>query len=285
MTTAFSTVRTVADLRAHVGGWRAAGQSVALVPTMGALHPGHISLVKRGLQLADRVCVTLFVNPKQFGPTEDYSVYPRSEAADAALLAEAGAGLLYAPGVDVMYPEGFSTAITVGGVSEGLCGAFRPAMFTGVATVVTKLLLQAQPDVAIFGEKDFQQLQVIRRLVRDLDIPVEIAGAPTLREADGLAMSSRNAYLTPDERGAAPHLHRVIAEVAQAVAGGRAASEATDWARGELLACGFAKVDYIEVRDADTLAPVEHPAEPARVLAAAWLGKARLIDNVPLLPR
>jgi pantoate--beta-alanine ligase len=285
MAFALPTVRTVADLRAHIGGWRAEGLRVGLVPTMGALHQGHLSLVTRALQLADRVCVTLFVNPKQFGPGEDYSVYPRTEAADAALLAGAGAHLLYAPGVEVMYPEGFATTVTVSGVSEGLCGDVRPGHFQGVATVVAKLLLQAQPDVAVFGEKDYQQLQVIKTLVRDLDIPVEVVGAPTLRDPDGLAMSSRNAYLTPGQRAVAPALNRALGEAARSVANGAPASEATAKARADLLAAGFDKVDYVEVRDAETLKPVEHPTRPARVIAAAWLGKARLIDNVAVLPR
>ena len=274
-------VRTVADLRAQVGAWRAQGQAIALVPTMGALHEGHLSLVRLGLTMAERVVVTLFVNPTQFGPNEDYGRYPRREAEDAALLAGAGAHLLYAPILEEMYAPGAATTITVATVSEGLCGTFRPTHFAGVATVVAKLLLQAQPDVAIFGQKDYQQLQVIRRMVRDLDIPARIEGAATVREPDGLALSSRNAYLTPEERQIAPLLYQVLGEVAGGLAAGAGAAELTAAARQRLLAGGFRAVDYIEVRDADSLAPIERRERPARVLAAAHLGKARLIDNVP----
>lgn len=275
------TVRRVRDLRERVGAWRRQGLRVGLVPTMGALHAGHLSLVERALQLSDRVVATIFVNPRQFGPAEDLAAYPRQEAADAALLDAAGAHLLFAPPVDEVYPEGFATTVTVTGVSEGLCGAARPGHFAGVATVVTKLLLQALPDIAMFGEKDWQQLQVIRRLVRDLDIPVVVEGAPTLREPDGLAMSSRNAYLGPDERARAPRLYQILSQVAAELAQGAAVAERTAWAVAELERAGFAPVDYVEARDADTLAPVgERVTRPARLLAAARLGRARLIDNV-----
>ena len=281
---ALKVVRSVADLRAVVAGWRRAGETVALIPTMGYLHEGHLALVRRGRELATRTVASLFVNPTQFGPTEDLDRYPRDEAGDAAKLAGAGCDLLFAPTVSEMYPPGFATSVAVGGVSEGLCGAFRPQMFGGVALVVTKLLLQALPDVAVFGEKDYQQLQVIRRFVRDLDIPVRIEGAPTVREADGLALSSRNSYLTAAERAAAPALNRALTWAAGALAGGGPAAPVLAEVAARLLAAGFARVDYVELRCADTLAPLERLAGPARLLAAAWLGKARLIDNIPALP-
>ncbi len=277
--TGMDIVRDVAALRQAVGAWRQAGAAVGLVPTMGALHAGHLALVRRALDHCGRVCVTLFVNPKQFGPNEDLARYPRDEAADAALLANAGAHLLFAPGVAVMYPEGHGTQVSVGRLGEILEGEHRPGFFIGVATVVAKLLLQAQPDAAFFGEKDYQQLLVVRRLVRDLDIPVEIVGVPTVREKDGLALSSRNAYLTPPERRIAPALHRVLAETASAVAGGVASQDAESRAAGDLLKAGFARVDYIAVRDAETL-EAPRPDRPRRALAAAWLGGTRLIDNV-----
>lgn len=283
---ALPVVRTVPDLRKRVAAWRTEELRVALVPTMGALHEGHLSLVRQARREADRVVATIFVNPRQFGPSEDFSRYPRREAEDAGLLAGAGTDLLFAPAVEAMYPPGFATTVSVAGISAGLCGAARPGHFDGVATVVAKLLLQALPDVALFGEKDYQQLKVIERMVRDLDIPVAVRGVPTVREPDGLALSSRNAYLTPDERAVAPALHRVLAGIADALAAGRG-SAATLTARGkaELEAAGFAKVDYLEVRDAETLVAVETAERPVRVLAAAWLGRARLIDNVPVPSR
>jgi len=226
----------------------------------------------------------VFVNPTQFAPHEDFDAYPRDENGDAAKLALAGCDLLYTPTVREMYPEGFATAIMVGGVSQGLCGQFRPQMFGGVAVVVTKLLLQALPDVAIFGEKDYQQLQVIRRLARDLDIPVRIDGGATVREADGLAMSSRNQYLTDDERRRAPELYRALTDAAPVLADGVPAAAVLAQARARLQAAGFGKIDYIELRDAETLQPIERVEKPARLLAAAWMGKARLIDNVPVAP-
>ena len=276
------TVRTVADLRRVVGAWRGAGERVALVPTMGALHAGHLALVARGRALADRVVASLFVNPAQFGPNEDFARYPRDEARDAALLAAARCDLLYAPDVAEMYPPGFSTTVLAGPIAERQCGAFRTGHFTGVATVVTKLLLQAVPDIACFGEKDYQQLQVIRRVARDLDIPVRIEGVETVREADGLALSSRNVYLSAEERRIAPALHRVLEENAARLRRGetdpaRAAAEC----RAALLAAGFTSVDYVDVTDAETLAPLA-PGRPGRILGAAWLGKTRLIDNAAL---
>ncbi|CAA7611887.1 pantoate--beta-alanine ligase [Magnetospirillum sp. UT-4] len=273
-------VRTVAELRQRVKYWRDQGLSVAFVPTMGALHEGHLTLVRVGLELADRVVASVFVNPTQFGANEDLSKYPRQEAKDAELLAGAGCALMFAPGVEEMYPAGFATTVTVAGVSEGLCGTVRPGHFAGVATVVTKLLLQCLPDIALFGEKDWQQLAVIRRLACDLDIPARIVGVPTVREPDGVAMSSRNAYLSPEDRARAPALYAALQAVAAGLREGRGAAELCHRASADLLAAGFHAVDYVEVRDAATLAPVEHLAAPARILAAARLGGARLIDNI-----
>jgi pantoate--beta-alanine ligase len=275
-------VRTVAELRAQVRHWKAAGERVGLVPTMGALHEGHLSLVRRAKQSAERVVASVFVNPTQFGPNEDFEAYPRDEARDAELLASVGCDLLYAPKVSEMYPEGFATTVMVRGVSEPLDGAARPGHFAGVATIVAKLLLQCGPHLAVFGEKDYQQLQVIRRVVRDLDIPVEIVGAPTERAEDGLALSSRNAYLTEAERAAAPGLHRALAAAVEQLQAGRAVAEVEAEAAGRLQAAGFGPVDYVEVRGADDLSrlgpgPIQ---APARILAAARLGRARLIDNL-----
>ncbi|THD75367.1 MAG: pantoate--beta-alanine ligase [Phenylobacterium sp.] len=275
-------VRTAAELRARVAGWRAAGERVGLVPTMGALHAGHLSLIRLAKAHAGRAVASLFVNPTQFGPNEDFAAYPRDEARDAELLASVGCDLLYAPGVAEMYPEGASTTVTVVGVSEPLDGAARPGHFAGVATVVAKLLLQCGPDIAVFGEKDYQQLQVIRRMVRDLDIPVEILGAPTARADDGLALSSRNAYLTPAERLAAPELHRALAAAVEQLHAGRPVAEVEAEAIARLVAAGFGPVDYVEVRGALDLARLGPGAArgPARILAAAKLGRARLIDNL-----
>ena len=280
---ALPTVRTVVDLRSAIASWRRTGESVALVPTMGALHAGHLSLLELAHARCQRIVVSLFINPTQFGPKEDYAAYPRDEAADAAKLAAAGADLLYAPAVSEMYPEGFATQVTVRRLTEHLCGPYRPGHFEGVATVVTKLLLQSLPDVAVFGEKDWQQLQVIRRLARDLDIPVAIAGAPTVREADGLAMSSRNAYLSPSERAIAASLNRELRELAQAGARGEPCRAAEEHALRVLLENGFTSVDYVTVADAETLQPIERIGKrPARAFAAAWLRRTRLIDNVAI---
>lgn len=277
-----SVVRSVADLRAQVALWRLSGRRTALVPTMGALHEGHLSLVRLAKSRADRCVASVFVNPTQFGPNEDFDAYPRDEARDADLLAAAGCDLLYAPSVDEMYPQGFATTVTVAGVSEPLDGVARPGHFAGVATVVTKLLLQCGPDMAVFGEKDYQQLQVIRRLVRDLDIPVEIIGGPTARADDGLALSSRNAYLSAAERPRAAELHRALADAAAALRAGRPISEAEDAARARLESAGFGRIDYVETRDPDTLARLGPgpTAGPARILGAAILGRTRLIDNL-----
>jgi pantoate--beta-alanine ligase len=246
---------------------------------MGAIHAGHRSLVALARKRADCVIASLFVNPLQFGPREDFGRYPRDEAADSTALAEAGVDLLFAPDLAEMYPQGFSTKVSVGDLTEGLCGANRPGHFDGVATVVAKLLLQSEPDLAVFGEKDYQQLLVVKRLVRDLNIPVEIVGAPIVREADGLALSSRNAYLSPAERKIAPLLYRTIRDIAQDLQNGRGADDAAEKARFKLDASGF-RVDYVAVRDPDTLKPLSGPGRKARLLAAAYLGRTRLIDNV-----
>lgn len=278
-------VRSVAELRRVVATWRHAGDVVALVPTMGALHRGHLALLAHGKSLADRVVASVFVNPTQFGPNEDFARYPRDEAGDAAKLAAAQCDLLYAPAVDEMYASGFTTTVSPGPLAEILCGRFRPGHFVGVATVVTKLLLQARPDFACFGEKDYQQLQIIRRVTRDLDIPVRIEGMPTVREEDGLALSSRNAYLSAEERRVAPALHRVLVETVARVTAGASVEAAIGEGVEALLRAGFNKVDYIDIRDAETLDTLGAPRRPGRVLAAAWLGKTRLIDNEPLPPR
>jgi pantoate--beta-alanine ligase len=283
MPSGLTTVRTVADLRTHLAPWRKAGESIALVPTMGALHAGHLSLVTLAESKADRVVVSIFVNPIQFGPREDFNTYPRDEAGDIEKLGEAGADLVFVPDTAEMYPGGFSTKVSIGDLTEDLCGANRPNHFDGVATVVTKLLLQCAPDMAIFGEKDYQQLLVIKHLVRDLNIPVEILGGEIVRENDGLALSSRNAYLSPSERETAPLLHQTISEVAALLVRGEGANAACVAGRFKLEAAGF-RVDYVAVRDPDTLKPLSGPVKRARVLAAAYLGKTRLIDNVPVLP-
>jgi pantoate--beta-alanine ligase len=277
-------VRTVAELRARVRGWQVAGERVGFMPTMGALHEGHLSLIRLAKASADRAVISIFVNPTQFGPNEDFEAYPRSEQRDAELAASVGCDLIYAPTVAEMYPQGFATTVSVSGVTEPLDGAARPGHFAGVATVVAKLLLQCGADLAVFGEKDYQQLQVIRRLVRDLDIPVEILGGPTARAEDGLALSSRNAYLNAAERQAAPELHRALAEAADQVRAGRPVAEAEGQAIARLQAAGFARVDYVEVRGAEDLARLGpgRIMPPARILGAAVLGRTRLIDNLPV---
>ena len=275
-------LRTIAELRSTVAGWRRAGEAVGLVPTMGALHDGHLSLVRRARAQCGRAVVSIFVNPTQFGPNEDFQRYPRDLEGDAAKLATVGADAVFAPQVAEMYPEGAVTTVTVSGLTEGLCGPFRPGHFQGVATIVTKLLLQCLPDAGFFGEKDYQQLQVIRQLTRDLDIPVRIEGVATYREADGLAMSSRNAYLKPEERTLAPLLYRVLTSVAAEMKDGGSATSATARGKQELLQAGFARVDYLDAVDATTLKLVERAETPARIAAAAFLGQTRLIDNVPV---
>jgi pantoate--beta-alanine ligase len=273
-------VRTVSELRRLVAAWRKAGEAVALVPTMGALHAGHLALARDARGRAARTLVSIFVNPTQFGPTEDFARYPRAEAADVAKLAEVGVDAVYAPAAAEVYPTGFATTIAVAGPAEGLETDFRPHFFKGVATVVAKLLLSSRPDYAIFGEKDYQQLIVIQRMVADLDIPVEIIGYPTIREGDGLALSSRNAYLSPAERAIAPHLYCALTLAGSRLCDGSPADVAIAASQKELAEAGF-RIDYLALRNADSLAPVvDVHREPLRLLAAAWLGKTRLIDNV-----
>ncbi len=281
--------RGLAPLRARVKVWRGAGESVALVPTMGALHRGHLELVRLAKARCRRAVVSIFVNPAQFAPHEDFERYPRDEAGDLAKLAGVGCDLVWAPEPGLMYPAGFVTRVVPSGAAEGLETEFRPHFFAGVATVCCKLFTQVAPDIAVFGEKDYQQLLVVRQMVRDLDLPLEIVAMPTVREADGLALSSRNAYLSAAEREAAPEVYRVIRRIAEVAAEGGIIAGAVAEGRARLEEAGF-KVDYLEVRDAETLQPDPHGAHrrPLRVLAAAWLGKTRLIDNVgvehPMLP-
>ena len=277
-------IRSVAELRARVRYWRDQGLSVALVPTMGALHQGHLTLVKTALELADRVVTSVFVNPTQFGPNEDFSRYPRQEEQDAGLLADIGCHVLYAPEVTEMYPPGFATSIHVGGVSTGLCGDSRPGHFDGVATVVTKLLLQCQPHLALFGEKDWQQLTVLRHLVRDLDLPVDVIGVPTVREVDGLARSSRNAYLSTAERAIAPTLFKVLNQIADGLRRGGTVEELCRQGIAQVLESGFPVVEYLEVRAADTLDALSVLDRPARILVAARFEGVRLIDNLAVEP-
>lgn len=257
---------------------------VALVPTMGALHEGHRTLVVEAARLAERRIVSIFVNPTQFGPGEDLSRYPRQEAADAAMLAAEGVDILWAPPVEVVYPAGFATSVHVGGITDALEGAARPGHFDGVATVVAKLFGQAAPDVALFGEKDYQQLAVIRRMVADLDIAVDIVGVPTVRDADGLALSSRNAYLTRSERTAALALPRALAAAAAAIRRGDPVPATLEAASATLHSAGFSRIDYVALRDASTLAALTRLDAPARLLAAAVVGTTRLIDNIAVDP-
>jgi pantoate--beta-alanine ligase len=278
-------VYTVAAVRGVVGDWRSEGAGVALVPTMGNLHRGHLRLVERARELADRTVVTIFVNPLQFGAGEDFDAYPRTLEADERLLADAGADLVYAPGGGQMYrrPPEEQTQVEVPGVSDILCGASRPGHFSGVATVVCKLLNQVNPDVAVFGMKDFQQLLVIRRMVDDLDIPVDIVGYPVVRDTDGLALSSRNGYLTPRERAVAPELVASLEAIEKAILDGRRDYPRLEQEAGERLARAGFRADYVSVRRAGDLQRPEIDDRELVVLAAAYLGKARLIDNIMLV--
>lgn len=272
-----TTVTTVAELRAALAG----KARIGMVPTLGALHDGHLSLVHEARKHADLVVVSIFVNPTQFAPHEDFDAYPRTLDADLAKLA-GQAELVFAPAAREIYGQGYATTISVGGPALGLETDFRPHFFSGVATVVAKLLIAASPDIAVFGEKDYQQLQVVRQMVRDLALPVEIIGSPTLREADGLAMSSRNAYLSPTERKIAGRLNAILKD---AIARARQCdlSAAEDWAAKALKEAGFDPVDYVAIRDAESLAPITTLERPARILAAAKIGKTRLIDNMAVL--
>lgn len=285
--TAVKVVRTVKDLRKTVAAWRKAGETVGLIPTMGALHEGHLQLVKIAKARCDRAVTSIFVNPTQFAPHEDLAKYPRDEAGDLAKLKSVDCDLVWAPGVAEMYPDGFATRIVPAGAAEGLESDFRPHFFGGVATVCCKLFTQVGPDIAMFGEKDYQQIQVVKQMVRDLDLPLTIVGAETIREPDGLAMSSRNKYLDGRQRRIAPAIHAAIREVAREVAalGAKATLSKMDMLTGRasaaILAAGFDKVDYVAVRDAGNLGlPEPAKGRALRVLAAAWLGKTRLIDNV-----
>lgn len=273
-------VRTVSALRRETAAWRLNNHRYAVVPTMGALHEGHITLVKEALSRADRAIATIFVNPKQFGANEDLSRYPRDEEGDVAKLAEAGVQLIYAPGPEEIYPAGFSTTVTMAGPAKaGLEDKFRPHFFDGVATIVAKLFIQTGADIAMFGEKDYQQLAVVTRMARDLNLPVVVHGVPTMREADGLAMSSRNRYLTKAERQQATAIYRALTQAAEKIHAGQDPQLATRTAARSLATLGF-KVDYVTARNADTLAVPTESGEPLRLLAAAWLGTTRLIDNM-----
>ncbi len=281
------TIRSIDALRAAIAGLRRVGEHeqpprIAFVPTMGALHEGHLTLVREARKQAEHVVASIFVNPRQFGPGEDLDAYPRTEARDAALLAGEGVALLWAPDVATMYPAGAATTVSVGGLDSVLCGAARPGHFDGVATVVAKLFNQVGADVALFGEKDWQQLAIIRRMASDLDFALEIIGVPTVREGDGLAMSSRNAYLTAEQRSAAAALPRALHDVAARIARGEAAGDALAAGRAAILAAGFASIDYLDLRDGGSLATLDAGSEGARLFVAARIGGTRLIDNIPL---
>jgi pantoate--beta-alanine ligase len=275
-------IRDIAMLHRAVTALKQGGKSVALVPTMGSLHDGHLSLVRMAKRVADHAVVSIFVNPTQFGPNEDFDAYPRDEARDAAMLVEEGTSLLWAPDVRTMYPGGHSTHIEVAELGADYCGAARPRHFDGVATVVAKLFNQVRPDVAIFGEKDWQQLAIIRRMARDLDFAIDILGAPIARDADGLALSSRNAYLSTDQRAAATAFPRALNAAAKAIAGGSDVAGALVKAEAAIVAGGFDSVDYVALADADSLERLSDFRKPARLLAAARIGKTRLIDNLPV---
>ena len=277
---AMQTIRTLAELRAGMIALRHDHGSVAFVPTMGALHDGHLTLVREAKRKADHVVASVFVNPKQFGPNEDLAAYPRRETEDAAKLAAEGVALLWLPNVAAMYPQGHATKIGVGGLDAVLCGAARPGHFDGVATVVAKLFNQVAPDIALFGEKDWQQLAIIRRMATDLDFALEIAGVATVRDADGLAMSSRNAYLTPEQRATAAALPKALFEAAKQLNGGVPAEDVIAVAKASILSAGFASIDYLELRDGDSLAAMDVANESARLFVAARIGTTRLIDNI-----
>lgn len=275
-------VRSLKDLRAQVADWKAAEEPVALVATMGALHEGHLSLVRAAQERARRVIVSIFVNPRQFNNPEDLAKYPRTEEADALLLSPLGVDAVFVPEVADVYPEGYATSVCVAGLSEGLCGAHRPGHFDGMATVVTKLFLMTGAELTFFGEKDWQQLQIVRRMAADLNIPIQVIGCPTVREPDGLALSSRNMRLSPGARAAAVALPRAMSAAVAAIGAGIPPAEALETARRDTLAGGFSEVEYLEIRDEAVLTDPFRPGRPARLLAAAWIEGVRLIDNLRL---
>ncbi len=277
-------LRTISDIRTQVKTWKQEGYSIGLVPTMGALHHGHLSLVETIAAQTDKVIVSIFVNPTQFGANEDLDSYPRQEAADCEKLASTQASLVYAPSAKEMYPEGYTTRVTLDGISEILEGANRPSHFDGVASVVTKLFMQCQPDIAIFGEKDYQQLAVIRRFVKDLDIPVKVIGGTLIREPDGLAASSRNAYLDSKQRKVAAQLNIILADLVKQSEAGKNLRSLEKEAENQLLQAGFNAVDYVSIIDKDTLQQIDHLSQEARVVAVARLGNIRLLDNMAINP-
>ena len=281
--TTLEVVRTIAELRQHTSRWRIAGQTIGLIPTMGALHNGHLSLIKLAQGKCDRVIATIFVNPRQFLPNEDFDEYPRNEESDIQKLIEMGVDLLFAPKAPEMYQPDASTTVVISKLTDCLCATSRPGFFDGVGTVVTKLLIQALPDLAIFGEKDYQQLLVIKRLARDLDIPVEIIGAPTIREADGLAVSSRNVFLSQTNRETASKVFEILKKTATAIALGNDVLVACEEARSELILAGFSEIDYFEARHSETLELIQNFENSGRLFAAVWLGPTRLIDNLEII--
>ncbi|WP_333711848.1 pantoate--beta-alanine ligase [Yoonia sp.] len=273
-------VRSLSDLRARTKAWQRADETIGVVPTMGALHQGHLSLARAAREKCDRVIVTIFVNPKQFNDPKDLENYPRTEQEDARKLESLGVDLIYVPDPDQIYPDGFATTVSVSGLTDMLCGESRPGHFDGVATVVSKLFLQTSADFAFFGEKDYQQLQVVRRMAADLDIPIAVIGCPTIREEDGLAMSSRNLLLSDRARIKAPVLAEVMNDLREALLAGGRMSDLGPEAEAHLLAAGFNKVDYLELRSGRDLGLLDQAAEDARLFAAAWLAGVRLIDNI-----
>ncbi|WP_170467352.1 pantoate--beta-alanine ligase [Ruegeria arenilitoris] len=275
-------LRRLADLRALTSDWKRKGEVIGVVPTMGALHQGHLSLVEAAKAGCDRVIVTIFVNPKQFNNPEDLAKYPRTENEDAQKLAPYGVDAIYVPEPEEIYPQGFATTVSVAGLTDVMEGEFRPGHFDGVATVVAKLFLQTQADRAYFGEKDYQQLMIVTRMARDLDIPTEVIGCPTVREASGLAMSSRNLRLTSQGLEVAANKNRIMNDLAAALQNGSEFGPLAKQAETDLLAAGFTQVEYIQLRSADTLEPLTHASRPARLFAAAWADGVRLIDNIPV---
>ena len=272
--------QTLAGLRTRTAIWRKAGETIGVVPTMGALHQGHLSLARAARETCDRVIVTIFVNPKQFNNPDDLKNYPRTEQEDAKKLESIGVDLIYNPDGPQMYPDGFATNVSVNGLTDMLCGAHRPGHFDGVATVVSKLFLQTSADKAFFGEKDYQQLQIVRRMAMDLDIPIDVVGCPTIREEDGLAMSSRNLLISDRARVKAPLLAEVMNDLRDALLAGGRMSDLLDDAKAKIVAAGFNEVEYLDLRDGTDLGLLDAPVEGSRLFAAAWLAGVRLIDNI-----